>query len=294
VEKKAREIAIISGKGGTGKTVITAALTSLIENKVVCDCDVDAANLHLILKPQVERSSEFFGGELARIDPEKCTRCMECVEACRYDAIVGDPLEVVEEFCEGCAACYYVCPADAVSMFENKSGDLFVSKTRMGPMVHAKLGIAEDNSGKLVSEVRKEALAIAEREGLDTIIIDGPPGIGCPVIASITGVDLLVVVTEPTVSGIHDLKRVLELASRFNLPSLVVVNKFDINKEITGAIEDESKKLNARVAGEIPYSLKVMDSIREAKTLVEAGPPEIKEEIVKIWETVKVELSNHG
>lgn len=294
MEKKVKEVAIVSGKGGTGKTVITAALASLIDSKVICDCDVDAANLHLLLKPEVEKSTEFFGGELAKIDQDKCSRCMECVGVCRSNAIVGDPPEVVDEFCEGCAACLYVCPVDAVEMVENKSGDLFVSKTRMGPMVHAKLGIAEDNSGKLVSEVRKEALAIAEREGLDTIIIDGPPGIGCPVIASITGVDLLIVVTEPTVSGIHDLKRVLELAARFNLLSLVIVNKFDINREITRSIEDESKKLNARVAGEIPYSLEVMDSIRKAKTLMEAGPPEIKEEIVKIWETVKRELSNHG
>lgn len=294
MEKKVKEVAVVSGKGGTGKTVITAALATLIEDKIVCDCDVDAANLHLILKPEVERTTEFYGGELARIDPDRCSRCMECVEVCRSKAIVGNPPEVVGEFCEGCAACYYACPADAVEMVENKSGDLFVSKTRTGPMVHAKLGIAEDNSGKLVSEVRKEALTIAEREGLHTIIIDGPPGIGCPVIASITGVDLLVLVTEPTVSGIHDLKRVLELAARFNLPSFVIVNKFDINREITGAIEDESRKLNARVVGEIPFSLKVMDSIREAKTLVEAGPPEIREEIVKIWETVRKKLSNHG
>ncbi len=294
MEKKAKEIAIVSGKGGTGKTVITAALATLIDRKIICDCDVDAANLHLILEPKVEKTTEFIGGELAKIDPEKCIRCMECVDVCRSGAIAGDPPEVIEEFCEGCAACFYVCPVDAVEMRNNKSGDLYVSKTRTGPMVHAKLGIAEDNSGKLVSEVRKEALAIAEDQDFDIIIIDGPPGIGCPVIASITGVALLIVVTEPTVSGIHDLRRVLELATRFNLSPMVIVNKFDINREITRSIEEESKKLNAKVVGKIPYREEVIDSIKEAKTLTEAGPSDIKEEIVKIWETVKKELSNHG
>jgi MinD superfamily P-loop ATPase len=290
VEKKAKEIAIISGKGGTGKTVITAALATLADKKVICDCDVDAANLHFIMKPDVKETRDFIGGEIARIDGDKCTGCMNCVEVCRWDAIAGEPLAVIDEFCEGCAACFYVCPADAIVMDENRSGELFVSDCRFGPMVHARLGIAEDNSGKLVSEVRKEALAIAEEKGLDTIIIDGPPGIGCPVIASITGADLVILVTEPTVSGSHDLKRALELAARFNITAMVIVNKFDINREIAKSIRHESEELNARVVGEIPYREEVIDSIRMGKTLTEAGPSDIKDEIVKIWEDVEREL----
>lgn len=290
MEKKAKEIAIISGKGGTGKTVITAALATLAERRVICDCDVDAANLHFILKPDIKETRDFIGGELARIDGDKCTSCMNCVEVCRWDAIDGEPLTVTEEFCEGCAACFYVCPSDAIVMDENKSGELYVSDCRFGPMVHAKLGIAEDNSGKLVSEVRKEALAIAEEKGLDTIIIDGPPGIGCPVIASITGADLVMLVTEPTVSGAHDLKRALELAARFNITAMVIVNKFDINREIAKSIRRESESLNARVVGEIPYREEVIDSIREGKTLMEEGPSDIKDEIVKIWEDMEREL----
>jgi MinD superfamily P-loop ATPase len=292
VEKKTKEIAIISGKGGTGKTVITGALSSLVENKVICDCDVDAANLHFLLKPEIKETRDFIGGEIARIDEDKCTQCMKCVEVCRWDAIAGEPLIVLEQFCEGCAACIYVCPVDAIVMNENKSGELFISESRVGPMVHARLGIAEDNSGKLVSEVRKEALIIAEEKGLDTIIIDGPPGIGCPVIASITGVNLAIVVTEPTVSGAHDLVRVLELTAKFRLPTVVIVNKFDINRDITESIKDESKKYGSKVVGVVSYHEGVIDSIREAKTIIEAGPPELKVEITNIWEIIKKEHLN--
>jgi MinD superfamily P-loop ATPase len=288
--KKTKQIAIISGKGGTGKTVITAAFSGLAERKVMADADVDAANLHLILSPDVKVSRDFVGGEVAEIDQDICTMCMECVEACRFDAIDGDPLVVIDEFCEGCAACFYVCPVDAIKMREHESGKLFISETRMGPLVHAKLGIAEDNSGKLVSEVRKEANAVAKERDLDLVIIDGPPGIGCPVIAAITGVDLAFVVTEPTVSGVFDLKRILELTSHFEIPTLVSVNKFDINLENSRSIEDEARKLGARVVGEIPYHEGVIESIKEGKSLIEAGPDEVRDEIIRIWDEVEKAL----
>ncbi len=288
--KKTKQIAIVSGKGGTGKTVITAAFSGLAERKVMADADVDAANLHLILSPDIRVIRDFVGGEVAVIDQDICTSCMDCVGVCRFDAIDGDPPVVIGEFCEGCAACFYVCPVDAIKMGEHESGKLFVSETRMGPLVHAKLGIAEDNSGKLVSEVRKEANAVAKERDLDLVIIDGPPGIGCPVIAAITGVDLAFVVTEPTVSGVFDLKRILELTSHFEIPTLVSVNKFDINVENSRSIEAEARKLGARVVGEIPYHEGVIESIKEGKSLIESGPAEVRDEIIRIWGEVEKAL----
>ena len=288
--KKTKQIAIVSGKGGTGKTVITAAFASLANNKVMADADVDAANLHLILSPDVKESRDFVSGEVAEIDQDICTMCMECVGACRFDAIDGDPLVVIDEFCEGCAACFYVCPVDAIKMREHESGKLFISETRMGPLVHAKLGIAEDNSGKLVSEVRKVANAVAGEKDLGLVIIDGPPGIGCPVIAALTGVDLAFVVTEPTISGVFDLKRILELTSHFDIPTLVAVNKFDINIENSRSIEAEARKLGARVVGEIPFDEGVIESIKGGKSIIEAGPAEVRDEIVRIWGEVEKTL----
>ena len=284
--EKINQIAIVSGKGGTGKTTIAAALSSLFDKKVIADCDVDAANLHLILNPEVKIARDFFGGELAMIDPDTCTNCMKCVEVCRYNAIndsLGNrPPVVIDEFCEGCAACFYVCPVGAIKMKKHKSGELYISETKNGPMVHARLGIAEDNSGKLVSDVRKAANKLASERNLDTILIDGPPGIGCPVIATVTGIDLAIVVTEPSVSGMSDLKRILELTSHFNLPTRVIINKSDINPDITKAIKDEAKKRDADVVGELIYHEGVIDTIREGKNIIESGPEEIRDEIISI------------
>ena len=204
-----KQLTIISGKGGTGKTTITAAFASLAQGAVLADCDVDAADLHLIMAPDVKETKEFCGLKVARRDPDECIGCGKCLEHCRFEAI-GPDHDVIPEKCEGCGVCVYICPTDAMTLIERTSGSVFISHTRFGPMAHARLYTAEEASGKLVSVVRNDARELAERTGRDLVIIDGPPGIGCPVIAAITGVDMVLVVTEPTVSGLHDLERVLE------------------------------------------------------------------------------------
>jgi len=280
-----KEITVVSGKGGTGKTSIVASFAALAKSKVLADCDVDAADLHLVLSPRVNHSEEFYGGKGARIDPEKCIQCGECRELCRFDAIGED--FVVDEFsCEGCGVCFYACPEGAVDFSERKSGDWFISDTDYGPMVHAKLGIAEENSGKLVSVVRGEARKIAEERGLDLVIVDGSPGIGCPVIASVTGSDLLLVVTEPTLSGIHDLERILKLAAHFEIPALVCVNKYDINEEMTGRIEKYCEENGLRVAGRVPYDAVVTKAQIAGVSVVEYSSSSVSKAIEKLWREV--------
>jgi MinD superfamily P-loop ATPase len=210
-----KQITVISGKGGTGKTTILASLAALVKRAVLVDADVDAADLHLLLKPQVRRREPFVASQVALIDPEKCDPCGKCAEACRFEAIRD--LQVDPISCEGCGVCFHVCPRGAILMKEVQSGEWFISQTRYGPMVHAKLGVAQENSGKLVTLVRKEAQRIAREGGYPLILIDGPPGIGCPVIASLGGVDAVLVVTEPSLSGIHDLERVLGVSRHFQV-----------------------------------------------------------------------------
>jgi len=284
-------IVVISGKGGTGKTTVTAALADLVQDAVVCDADVDAANLHLILNPQVIETRDFFGTELATIDEDVCTGCGACLDACRYDAIAPDPFRALQSFCEGCAACTYVCPVDAITMNPHQAGELYLSRIKSGPMIHARLGIAEDNSGLLVSEVRKAADETAESDHLGKILIDGPPGIGCPVIASLTGANMALVVTEPTVSGVSDLTRILELCGHFRISARVIINKWDLNEEMCRAIEDVAEAQGARVIGRIPYDEEVIETISRKKTVIEAGPESIAGEIRSIWERVTEEIN---
>ena len=247
-----KEIVVISGKGGTGKTSLTAAFAALSPKKVICDADVDAADMHLLMAPDVQYRQDFMGGGLAEIDPEKCTQCGLCRDLCRFDAINEDfivnPLD-----CEGCGVCVDFCPENAIDFPIQKCGEWYISTTRFGPMVHARLGIAEENSGKLVTLVRQEAKKLAEKEHLDLIITDGPPGIGCPVIASIGGASVLVIVSEPTVSGIHDMERVTQLAEHFKVPTMICINKFDLNPDQTRLIEDKAKKKGIQVLGKIPF-----------------------------------------
>lgn len=288
------QVVIISGKGGTGKTTVCAALSHLLKDKVVCDADVDAANLHLLLSPEVRETRNFYGSERAIVDLKKCTRCRRCADVCRFDAIALDAdgyPRISEEFCEGCAACTHVCRPLAISMTPHKSGEFYLSETNAGPMVHARLGIAEDNSGRLVSEVRKAAAKIAQERGLSTVLIDGPPGIGCPVIASITGTSLAVAVTEPTVSGAHDLKRILTLTAHFEVPALVVINKYDINTDMSEEIERESVRAGSPVVGKIPYHEGVIDAVRKKKTLIESGPENVKKEIAAISGKIEKRLN---
>ena len=281
-----KEIVIISGKGGTGKTTITAAFAALAKNKVMADCDVDAADLHLILSPDIQHEEDFYSGKTAFIRENDCTECGKCAEVCQFAAIspdfVVDPIA-----CEGCGVCVYFCPVDAIDFNENLSGRWFISKTRFGPMVHAKLGIAEENSGKLVSLVRRQAKLLAEKEHLDYIIVDGAPGIGCPVISSITGANAVLVVTEPTLSGRHDLERVVSLAAgHFQIPTFVCVNKFDLNEEITDEIEKYCEKMNIGFVGKIPYDTIVTDAMVQAKTIIEFSDGVISKEINRMWEKI--------
>ena len=236
-----KELIVISGKGGTGKTSLLAAIASIAENKILCDADVDAADLHLITNPKINKEHVFQSGHTANINRDKCTECGLCQDLCKWKAI-NDNFEVDPIQCEGCGVCVYFCPEKAIDFPVNTCGKWFVSDTRFGPMVHASLNIAEDNSGKLVSLVRQEARKLAEEKNLDLILTDGPPGVGCPVIASIGGADAVLIVTEPSVSGKHDMERVVELADFFKVPVMVCINKFDLNLNLTREIEKFSDK----------------------------------------------------
>ncbi len=281
-----KSITVISGKGGTGKTILTASFAALVESKVMADGDVDAADLHLILKPEIQREEVFEGGRPALIDPAKCVKCGKCIEVCRFDAI-SDDFVVDPISCEGCALCYHICPVSAIKMNPSLAGRWYISKTRHGPMVHAKLGIAEENSGKLVALVRQQARLIAERDNLEYVIVDGPPGIGCPVISSITGTDLVVVVTEPTISGLHDLERVVGLATHFGIRSLVCVNKYDLNIQFTDQIETYCESVGSTFLGRIPFDTVVTEAMVNGKSVVEyTENGDVSKEIKRIWTQV--------
>lgn len=266
-----RELVIVSGKGGTGKTSITAAFASLAKNSVLCDADVDAADLHLLMAPTVRKKTDFMGGCLAEIRQKDCVECGRCIELCRFDAISED--YVVDSIdCEGCGVCVDLCPEQAINFPIQKCGEWFISDTRFGPMVHARLGIAEENSGKLVSLVRQEARKLAETRGHELILTDGPPGIGCPVIASIGGATALAIIVEPTVSGMHDMQRVAELAVHFKVPGLVCVNKYDLNMDMTEKVEAFGLAHNMVVLGRIPFDPVFTKAMIEGKNVMEYAP----------------------
>jgi MinD superfamily P-loop ATPase len=281
-----KQIVVISGKGGTGKTILTASLAALAENKVMADCDVDAADLHLVLHPEVREHHEFRSGKTALVNKKLCQECGECIRVCRFDA-VSDNFRIDPITCEGCGVCSHICPASAISMEENISGEWFISHTRYGPMVHATLGVAEENSGKLVTIVRQNATRIAEDQQADYILIDGPPGIGCPVIASLTGVDLALIVTEPTLSGIHDMERVAQVLKHFGVSTKVVVNKYDLNRKNAEAIGTLCAENDIEVLAHLPFSEQVSESIVKGVPLIEYGDGRIVEEIKSLWEKIK-------
>ena len=287
-QNEIKQLAIVSGKGGTGKTTIAAAFASLAKNKVMVDCDVDAADLYLLLRPKVLIQEKYFGGRSPGVDLDKCTQCGLCTEVCRFHAIDNGVVDYVS--CEGCGFCSHICPEDAITMEEAFSGDWFVSDTPYGPFVHARLGIGEENSGKLVTVVRKKATEITKEKGLDLILIDGPPGIGCPVTASMTGVDLVLAVTEPTLSGIHDLERILKLAEHFKIPSAVCINKFDINLENTDRIAAYCEKNGSKIIGKLPYEPKVVEALVNRKTVMEYPCNEIQGIVHRMWEEVETFL----
>lgn len=281
-----KELVILSGKGGTGKTSLTSAFASLAKNMILCDADVDAADLHLIMNPDFEKTADFQGGNEAVIDPDKCTRCGLCIELCRFNAI-KDNFEVDPIECEGCGVCVDLCPENAIDFPAATSGQWFISSTRFGPMVHARLGIAQENSGKLVSHIRQQAKKIAQDKGLDLILTDGPPGIGCPVIASIGQATAVLIVAEPTVSGLHDMERVAGLARHFNIPAMAVINKFDLNPEMTDQIEAFAEKADVRVIGRLPFDTTFTEAMIEARTVIEYeknSPAGIN--LIDIWNNI--------
>jgi MinD superfamily P-loop ATPase len=282
-----KELVIISGKGGTGKTSIVSAFAALAENKVLCDADVDAADLHLIMAPEILERHDFKGGNKAVIDKDKCTECGLCRQLCRWDAISED-FEVAPISCEGCGVCWYFCPEKAIEFPQKTCGEWYISETRFGPMVHARLGIAEENSGKLVTLARQEAKKLGEARGLDLILTDGPPGIGCPVIASIGGASAVLIVAEPTVSGRHDMERVAQLAAHFRVPALLSINKFDLNSDEAKAIEQVATEHNIRVLNRVPFDPAFTKAMVQGKTIVEFdGNSEGNKAIGKMWDQIR-------
>jgi MinD superfamily P-loop ATPase len=296
------ELTIISGKGGTGKTVLASSLAVLFENRVMADCDVDAADLHLLLDPKVRRREAFSASQVAVIDSEVCIGCGRCLEGCRFDAVKVESRRVPEVYqidglsCEGCGVCAWVCPVNAIHMEDTASGEWFISETRLGPLVHAQLAPAQENSGKLVSIVRSQARKLAIERGYRLVLIDGPPGIGCPVIASIAGADLAVIVTEPTLSGIHDLERVVGLANHFDLRAGVVINKHDLNGEVCLDIEKFLAGNGTPLLGKIRFDAEVSKAIAAGKPLLEVSQGEVAGQIRMIADRIHdlIQLNPNG
>jgi len=299
METKPKELVVISGKGGTGKTSVVASFAVLAEGAVLADCDVDAADLHLVLEPKNVRREDFSGGKRARIVSERCTACGRCEKICRFDAIYFDgpgngrvkkTFRIDPIACEGCGVCAWFCPEKAIEFGPVVNGEWFVSETRCGPMVHARLGVAEENSGKLVTTVRTEARRLAEERRLGTVIIDGSPGIGCPVIASVAGASLVLIVTEPTVSGRHDLERVADLARHFGTPAMVCVNKWDLNADVAAEIERHAIERGLTVAGRVRYDRAVTDAQIRKLSVVEYQQNGCAQDIRGVWTRVAERL----
>ncbi len=285
-----KQITVLSGKGGTGKTSLVASFATLAQKSVLTDCDVDAPDLHLLLKPEIVQRQEFKASKVAMIDEEKCIQCGNCEELCRFNAIEKQLVDPV--LCEGCGVCAYVCSVDAVVLKERVSGYAFISKTKYGPMSHARLNPGEENSGKLVTVVRQNAKKVAETEQCELILNDGPPGIGCPVIASLGGVDVGLIVVEPTLSGIHDMERVIGLLDHFKIPSLVCINKFDINEENTDRIIKFCESNGVEVVGKIPFNSIVTEAMVAGKTVVEYSPANlVSQGIEVVWKRVLLALN---
>jgi len=279
------QIVVISGKGGTGKTMLVGAFAGLAKDKIIADCDVDAPDLHLILNPKIKEKHGFKGAKEAILDENKCIKCGKCEENCRFEAIQDFKINSFK--CEGCGVCKIVCPVNAISLKEKIAGYWFMSDTDFGPFIHAQLNTGEENSGRLVSTVRQKARTLAENNKNDYVIIDGPPGIGCPVIASMADTDIALVVTEPTMSGLHDMKRMLDVTKYFNINAVVCINKYDINPEISEEIEKYCDKNNVEVAGKISFNLIVTKAMVNGKSIIEYPDEKASLEIKKIWEKLE-------
>jgi MinD superfamily P-loop ATPase len=285
-----KQIVFISGKGGTGKSTIVSSLSILVQNKMLADCDVDAPNLHILLNGEMLKKNDFFGAKKAVIDSALCIKCGQCRDVCRFDAINED-IQIVSMKCEGCGACMLVCPQNAISLKEEKTGETYVTNTNRGTFSYALLDVGAEGSGKLVTEIRKNVYNYKKNE--KWVLIDGSPGIGCVVIASITGADAVVAVSEPTKSGLSDLKRVLEVARHFGIPAYVCINKYDLNTEITQQIEEYCNANGYPVIGKIPFDPSVIKALQEFKTPVEVGNTRIASEIEKLWCYLESEIEEN-
>jgi len=297
------ELVVVSGKGGTGKTSLVGSLAALSGDKVLVDCDVDAADLHLILQNNVQGTTEFIGGKQASIIEDKCTNCEICQEYCRFDAIKyeahtgnagGERFWIDKHACDGCGVCVRHCPEDAIDFKEVVSGEWYISETPYGPLVHACLGIAQANSGKLVSLLRQQARLLTEKRGLDLIIVDGPPGIGCPVIASTTGAGYVLIVTEPSMSALHDMERLLQLTVHFGIPTGICINKSDINLALTSRIEEFAEKQKVSILGRIPFDPAVTKAQMAGTTIVEHGANGASGSIKLLWSNLNKVIREKG
>jgi len=279
-----KQIAVISGKGGTGKTSISASFAVLSKNKVMVDCDVDAADLYLLLNPQNIIANPFTSGRTPIIDKNKCIQCGLCTKLCRFNAIRDFSVDGIS--CEGCGFCYRICPCNAISMVENESGTWMASDSQYGKFIYARLNPGEENSGKLVARIRQESIKIAESDKNELIIIDGPPGTGCPVISSIIGANAVLIVTEPTVSGVHDLERVSQLADHFGIKTYVCVNKWNINEEKLHQIESYCTQTNRDIIGKIVFDHSVSKALNKGITMVQIENSQVSENVRNLWDNL--------
>jgi len=280
------EMVVLSGKGGTGKTSLVGALAALVPDKVLCDADVDAADLHLLLGPEIRERHDFLAGHKAVIAAERCVQCQECLDWCRFGAISED-LVINPLLCEGCGVCWSLCPAQAVDFPDHHCGEWFISETRFGPLVHGRLGIAEENSGKLVALVRQEARRLAEEQGLTWILTDGPPGIGCPVIASLGEATAVLIITEPSVAGRHDLERVAALVEHFGIPVLVLVNKADLHWDTAQEIASFCQDKGYAFLGHLPFDPDFTRAQVEGKTIMEYKSESLQKNLREVWERLQ-------
>ena len=279
-----KQIVVVSGKGGTGKTTLTAAFAAMTSNAVISDCDVDAADLHILLQPDIKQSHSYLGGKKAVIDPIRCTECSLCEEYCRFNAIHNYQIDPIS--CEGCGFCFRVCPENAIDFNEVISGYYYESIFTGGDFLYAALEPGEGNSGKLVSEVKQRANIIAKQNERGRHFVDGPPGIGCPVNASLAGADFAVIITEPTVSGLHDMERVLQIVKRFAIPASIVINKYDLNLNMTENIEAFAAKNDMPVSGKIPFDESVDQALLAGQNIMEFEGSPVAREIYNIWDNV--------